>query len=44
MKSTGQNKYALDEDEPAEKNPNWRDELKPVEKEEGAPGEVEAES
>jgi troponin I len=45
LKSTGQNKYALDEDEPAEKNPNWRDELlKPVEKEEGAPGEVEAES
>ncbi|BFZ15805.1 hypothetical protein BsWGS_18842 [Bradybaena similaris] len=42
LKSTGQNKYALEEDEPAEKNPHWRDELKPVEREEGAPAESEA--
>ncbi|CAG5120152.1 unnamed protein product [Candidula unifasciata] len=41
LKSTGQNKYALEEDEPAEKNPHWRDELKPVEREEGAPADSE---
>ncbi|XP_005099501.2 troponin I [Aplysia californica] len=53
LKSTGQNKYALDEEEKQnapEKNPHWRDELKPKEKseadaEEGAseePAEVES--
>uniref|UniRef100_A0A0B6ZPT3 Troponin I n=1 Tax=Arion vulgaris TaxID=1028688 RepID=A0A0B6ZPT3_9EUPU len=48
LKSTGQNKYALDEEEP-EKNPHWRDELKPKDRadEEAGAGEgetVEAES
>ncbi|BFZ04253.1 hypothetical protein BsWGS_07292 [Bradybaena similaris] len=43
LKSTGQNKYALDEEEP-EKNPQWRDELKPKarQEEEGGAGEGEA--
>ncbi|XP_059150839.1 troponin I-like isoform X10 [Physella acuta] len=47
LKSTGQNKYALEEDEkqnaPEKSNPHWRDELKPKEKHEGEEeGEAEA--